>query len=256
VHCWCSGCWETVYLGDPSHHLLDTMCKNLPTTWMELGIAHFVQKSWGHQGTRWIVKLCRSLQSCQYKRCFAYVHMNGCPPDIEAHPGYYGIWFTRHLGSSNIATIPNLILSFSNKVQFSEACLVCQPKGADFLPIKALDLILHARHIAYLTTGWTCGNHSMLSKRSWRGEDKLSLKREKLSKHSWRGEDKTFFEKGEDLSVRLAFNLLLFCFGKHFLLYWAADNAQKICLLCGLLFYLGQMEENVIKSIKKISFLF
>jgi hypothetical protein len=72
---------------------------------------------------------CQSLQSCQYKRCLAYVHMNGCPPDIEAHPGYYGIWVARDLGSSNIVTIPDLILSFSNKVQFSEACLVCQPIG-------------------------------------------------------------------------------------------------------------------------------
>jgi hypothetical protein len=74
-------------------------------------------------------QLCQSLQSCQYKRCLAYVHMNGFPLDIEAHPGYYGIWVSRDLESSNIATIPNLILSFSNKVQFSEACLVCQPIG-------------------------------------------------------------------------------------------------------------------------------
>jgi hypothetical protein len=57
-------------------------------------------------------QLCQSLQSCQYKRCLAYVHMNGCPPDIEAHPGYYGIWVSRDLESSNIATIPNLILEF------------------------------------------------------------------------------------------------------------------------------------------------
>jgi hypothetical protein len=47
--------------------------------------------------------------------------------------------------------------------------------------------------------------------------------------------------------------LLLFWLGKHFLLYQAKGNAQKIHLFCGLLFYLGQMEENVVKSIKKIS---
>jgi len=77
-----------------------------------------------------------------------------------------------------------------------------------------------------------------------------------LSKRSWRGEDKTFFEKGEDLTVRLAFNLLLFCPGKHFSLYRAlraAGSAQKIRLLCGLLFCLGQMEENAAESAKKFS---
>jgi hypothetical protein len=51
----------------------------------------------------------------------------------------------------------------------------------------------------------------------------------------------------------LAFNLLLLCLGKHFLLYQAVGSTQKIRLLCGLLFYLGQMEENVVKSVKKIS---
>jgi hypothetical protein len=60
---------------------------------------------------------------------------------------------------------------------------------------------------------------------------------------------------GEDLTVRLAFNLLLFCPGKHFSLYQAlqaASSAQKIRLLCGLLFCFGQMEENAGKSTKKI----
>jgi hypothetical protein len=45
------------------------------------------------------------------------------------------------------------------------------------------------------------------------------------------GKNKNFFSKGEDLIVRLAFNLLLFYLRKHFLLYWAlraaASNAQK-----------------------------
>jgi hypothetical protein len=53
----------------------------------------------------------------------------------------------------------------------------------------------------------------------------------------------------------LAFNLLLFCPGKHFSLYRAlraTGSAQKIRLLCGLLFCLGQMEENATKSTKKI----
>jgi hypothetical protein len=169
---------------------------------------------------------CQSLQSCQYKRCRAYVHMNGCPPDIEAHPGYYGIWVTRDLGSSNIATIPNLILSFSNKVQFSEACLVCQPKGADFLPIKALDLILHAKHIAYLTTVWKGGNHNM------------------LSKCSWRGEDKTFFEKGEDFIVRLAFNLLFFALESSFcFIGLQADRAKKYVCFVASFFTWGKWKK-------------
>jgi hypothetical protein len=53
----------------------------------------------------------------------------------------------------------------------------------------------------------------------------------------------------------LAFNLLLFCPGKHFSLYQAlraAGSAQNIRLLCGLVFCLGQMEENAAKSAKKI----
>jgi hypothetical protein len=51
----------------------------------------------------------------------------------------------------------------------------------------------------------------------------------------------------------LAFNLLLFCLGKHFSLYQALrapGNAEKIRLLYGLLFYLGQMEENATESAK------
>jgi hypothetical protein len=49
----------------------------------------------------------------------------------------------------------------------------------------------------------------------------------------------------------LAFNLLLFCPGKHFSLYRtlrAVGSVQKIRLLCGLLFCLGQMEENAAES--------
>jgi hypothetical protein len=52
----------------------------------------------------------------------------------------------------------------------------------------------------------------------------------------------------------LAFNLLLFYPGKHFLLYrtfQATGSAQKIRLLYGLLFCLGQMEKNAAKSAKK-----
>jgi hypothetical protein len=49
------------------------------------------------------------------------------------------------------------------------------------------------------------------------------------------GKNKNFFSKGEDLIVRLAFNLLLFYLGKDFLLYRAlraaASNAAKIHLL-------------------------
>jgi len=48
--------------------------------------------------------------------------------------------------------------------------------------------------------------------------------------------------------------LLLFCPEKHFSLYWAlraAGSAQKIHLLYGLLFCLGQMEENATESAKK-----
>jgi hypothetical protein len=53
----------------------------------------------------------------------------------------------------------------------------------------------------------------------------------------------------------LAFNLLLFCPGKHFSLYQAlraAGSTQKIRLLYNLLFFLGQMEDNATESTKKI----